>query len=97
MKPSSDSKDNKNEEQKPFGFGSFYSPFPGMPGSDDPNKLLPSVHSNNRGSIHNMFWRSPIGQFGLAGESPNGFMIRPRNRDTPLNNQVSILGYKCNI
>ena len=85
MNPSSAANSDKNDEQKPFGFGSFYSPFPGLPGNDDPNRILPSIHSNGRGSIHNMFWRSPIGQFGLTNESPLGCLIRPRNRDTPLN------------
>lgn len=85
MNPSGGNSD-KNEDQKAFGLGSFYSPFPGLPGNDDVNRMNSSIHSNNRGSIHNMFWRSPLGgNIGFPLDSPLAMLIRPRNRDTPLN------------
>lgn len=101
-----ENKDKLNDDGiKPFGFGSIYSPFLGNNLGDDQNRNNLSVYSNNRGSIHNMFWRSPVG-FGFPNESPLAWLIRPRNRDTPLNlefnspsfaqNQISFHGLEYN-
>jgi len=72
MQPNSN---ERNDELKQFLFGSFYSPYPGIPGNEEQNRNGASIYSNNRGSIygsntHNKFWRSPVGQFGLSNESP---------------------------